>query len=355
MFYTSSYVGVSPEDVFQEFYAPVDLSPAATSLLPEAAFPLPEDDVTRRAISAFDKNITVDSHKIGVIYVGYQQTQESEILANVTGSSHYTSFIEGLGTLTRLKNASFNTQGLDHHSDYDGEFTYCWRDRVTEIVFHVTTMMPTNLEDDPHSVNKKRHIGNDFVNIVYNDSGLPFRFDTFPSAFNYVYVVVTPEARASFVEARSTPRPPTDQFYKVQVHSRPGFPEISPAAETKVISAAKLPTFVRLIALNASVFSLVWANREGGEHVSSWRNRLREIKRLRERYADQSHAHGASGSSPTPPSTGYSASGSLGQGFSSPPGTRESSGFRRTSTATFLSEGTNRSSILSTATEMERQ
>jgi hypothetical protein len=63
--------------------------------------------------------------------------------------------------------------------------------------------------------------------------------------------------------------------------SKPGFPEISPAASPKIISGKNLAPFVRILALNASVFSLVW-NSEG-EHISSWRNRLREIKRLRER------------------------------------------------------------------------
>jgi hypothetical protein len=35
----------------------------------------------------------------------------------------------------------------------------------------VATLMPTNLEKDPASNKKKRHIGNDYVTIVYNDSG----------------------------------------------------------------------------------------------------------------------------------------------------------------------------------------
>ena len=69
---------------------------------------------------------------------------------------------------------------------------------MTEIVFHVTTQMPTNLEHDPQCIRKKSHIGNDFVNIIFNNSGLPFRFDMFPSDFNFVYIVITPESRASF-------------------------------------------------------------------------------------------------------------------------------------------------------------
>ena len=262
------------------------LPQTAESLRPIA---LPDDDMIRRAISSFDRNATVDGHKVGVIYIGEYQTREAEILPNVTGSSDYVLFLEGLGTLTRLKGAEFNTQGLDREYDSDGEYTFCWRDRVSEIVFHVTTQMPTNLEHDPQCINKKRHIGNDYVNIIYNNSGLPFRFDTFPSDFNYVNIVITPESRSSFVSRRL--RSDSDHrcsFYKVQVMSKPGFPEISPAAETKIVSMAALPDFVRLLALNACVFSLVWASRDGADLVSPWRNRLREIKRLREKYGTKS-------------------------------------------------------------------
>lgn len=305
--------------------------------------PLPEDDFTNRAIRMFDRNSTVDGHKVGVIYVGEGQTSEVEILANTHGSNEYAEFLDQLGTLTGLKDATFNTQGLDRESGMDGDFTYCWRDRVTEMVFHVATMMPTDMDGDPRCLGKKRHTGNDFVNIIFNDSSLPFRFDTMPSEFNYVNIVITPESRLSrhtgtlsrHANPRLAPEPPRRRFFKVQVMSKPGFPEISPAAKTKLISDKNLAAFVRLIALNASVFSLVWANREGGEHISSWRNRLREIVRLREKYARA--AVGSSSNVTTP-------GGSSGQ--------RESlNKLRRTSGPSFFGDGLagQRSSVVSNA------
>ncbi|SZF04243.1 unnamed protein product [Blumeria hordei] len=248
--------------------------------------PLPDCKAMDRAISNFNRTFTVDGHKVGVIYVGENQKNEVDILSNIHGSSDYIRFLSGLGTLTKLRGANFNTQGLDRQTDADGEYTFCWRDRVTEIIFHVTTQMPTNLNTDPQCSNKKRHIGNDFVNIIFNNSGLPFDFNTFPSEFNYVNIVITPESRATFV-ARRLPSSMEDAFFKVQVKSKPGFPEISPAAETKIMSLSNLPDFIRLLALNASVFCLVWANRVGGEHFSSWRNRLREIKKIREQYGQK--------------------------------------------------------------------
>lgn len=268
-------------------FLPSNLPVQLLAPVSEASKPihLPDNETIARAIRSMDRISTVDGHKVGIVYIGAGQTHEREILPNVSGSTDYVLFLSGLGTLTKLKGATFNTQGLDKEYDTDGEYTICWRDRVTELVFHVTTMMPTNLDRDPECIAKKRHIGNDFVNIIFNNSGNPFNFNTFPSEFNYVNIVITPESRASFMATRDRENlDPDASYYKVQVMSKEGFPEISPASETKILSLKALPEFIRLVALNASVFCLVWANRQGGEHVSSWRSRLREIGRLREKY-----------------------------------------------------------------------
>ncbi|KAE8354791.1 hypothetical protein BDV28DRAFT_130344 [Aspergillus coremiiformis] len=253
--------------------------PTPTAMQP---IPLSDDDITRRALNTFDRNDIVDGHKIGVIYIDNGQTTEADILSNTSGTPDYEYFLSRLGTKVPLRGAQFNTQGL--HPDIDGESTYAWRDRVTEIVYHVVTMMPTNFDNDPSCINKKRHIGNDFVNIIYNRSNIPFNFDTIPSQFNFVNIVISPVCRIAtgFELANIDAASFENLFYHVQVMSKPGFPEISPAAAPKIISGKNLAAFVRFLALNASVFSLVW-NSQGGEHISSWRNRLREIKRLRER------------------------------------------------------------------------
>ena len=329
--------------------------------------PLPEDEATDRMLRVFDRHPTVDGHKVGVIYIGEGQTDEREILANVSGSSDYVEFLNNLGSLTKLKGATFNTQGLDREMDIDGQYTLCWRDRLTEIIFHVTTQMPTNLDHDPQLANKKRHIGNDFVNIIFNDSGLPFRFDTFPSQFNFVNIVITPASRASFIATRearhqdNTGKRKEQPFYRVQVMSKPGFPEISPASETKMVSLKALPEFIRLTALNASVFSLVWQNR-GGEHISSWRARLREIQRLRKTHGPKtSHSH----TSTSPPPLGGPMSGAAGVAQQHPQAAAASAdasrpsssvrdsftSLRRTSVATFFTstseQTSHRSSMLS--------
>jgi len=322
-FYSGEYVGILPDDFLAEVYSPEHITYDTPVDMPIS---LPDDESTQRTINTFDRISALDGHKVGIIYVGEGQHDEVTILSNVMGSEDYTSFLSGIGTLIQLKGATFNTQGLDREFDTDGKFTFCWRNRVTELVFHVTTMMPTNLEHDPRCALKKRHTGNDFVNIIWNNSGAPFDFNTFPSDFNYVNIIITPEARTSFVETRlyaaerlrrmasqldrnkpsddgTTPTGSEDHsafdfidaqaplpslFYRVTVVTAPNIPAISSAAETKIVSGASLPAFVRLLALNASVFCGVWSGREIGgglgEHVSSWRSRLREINRLRERF-----------------------------------------------------------------------
>ena len=263
---------------------------------------LPDNDVVRRALRNFDRTDTVDGHKAGVIYIGEGQSGEAEILANSRGTDAYEAFLSGLGTKVKLLDAKFNTQGLDRVSDVDGTHTYAWRDRVTEIVFHVPTMMPTDPENDPQGVKKKAHVGNDRVKIIYNDSGQAFDFDTFPSEMNFVNLVITPEARhggGRLLTVNKLRGKATEQderglsvtdlygYYQVQTICSPKFPPLSPAASLKVISAESLPTFVRNLALKASHFCQIWSVVLGhGEYHSSWRVRLREIIRLRKEYAN---------------------------------------------------------------------
>jgi len=45
------------------------------------------------------------------------------------------------------------------------------------VIFHITTLMPYH-PDDTHYTEKKKHIGNDNVTIVYNDSGEDYHIGT---------------------------------------------------------------------------------------------------------------------------------------------------------------------------------
>ncbi len=287
------YLPVWPDDSRGTAYGLIYL-PSGSELGPAAAkaktLPIADEAVTR-AIQSLDRTPAVDSHKAGVIYIGEGQHSEAEILLNVQGSPDYITFISNLGTLRPLKDATFNTQGLDRSTDSaDGTHAIVWNNEITELVYHITTLMPNNGDVNLNTTNKKRHIGNDFVNIIFNNSGAAFSFDTFPSQFNAVYIVITPSARTSFLQTRRRQHDDQQQapvaFYRVQVLVRPNYPAISSAATEKIVSAGSLAGYVRNLALNDCVFSVMWdgLEREGGEYPSSWRSRLEQIRKLKGRF-----------------------------------------------------------------------
>ncbi|CAO3594996.1 unnamed protein product [Absidia cylindrospora] len=256
--------------------------------------PLPDDEATLRAIGNLDRIPVVDFHKIGVIYVGKGQREQGEILANIRGSPEYVKFLNGLGTIERLRGFSGNAGGLDKEMDIDGAFAYFWKDDVTEIVFHVATMMPTRLDQDPRCSGKKRHIGNDSVTIVYfddDDVASEYAFDTLPGQFNFINIVITPYSMSTeSVSPSQAAWGQENTFFKVTMQQRPDMPSMGPISEPKLISAQSLPGFVRLISLHANIFAQIFHRFGAGgkqEYVSNWRERLRLIRRIKDRILHQ--------------------------------------------------------------------
>ncbi|KAF9911002.1 Tuberous sclerosis 2-like protein [Lobosporangium transversale] len=331
---------VDPSFLFMQLTSYPDLMARETPIL------LADDGATNRAIGVLDRTPVVDFHKIGVLYVGKGQSKESEILGNTHGSSEYTKFLTGLGSLVRLKNAKIYTGGLDLEMDLDGEYAYSHQDEITQMIFHVATMMPNH----PHDVNfdfKKRHIGNDWVTIVFNDSGAEYDFGTISGQFNFITLVVTPVSMASvtYTEAASRISHQHHQqqqnvgdisdsqgqdrgtqdtaitfaltgstatgsipgivqsfknvWFKVVMLRRSDMPEIGPLASPKIISASELPRFTRQMALHANIYAQVYYQhlQNSVEYVSNWQERLRQIKRVKERLAAGASTGGSGGGS----------------------------------------------------------
>ncbi|CAO3611300.1 unnamed protein product [Cunninghamella echinulata] len=256
--------------------------------------PLADDESTTRAINTLDRIPVVDFHKIGVIYVAKGQTQEVDILANTYGSPAYVKFLNGLGTIERLRGRTGNTGGLDRENDVDGKYAYFWKDDVTEMVFHVATMMPTQLDRDPRCSGKKRHIGNDYVTIVYfdnDDMTVEYAFDTLPGQFNFINIIVTPFSMSTekLIPSQAI-WGEENTFFKVTMQRRHDMPEMGPISETKLISAQSLPGFIRQISLHANIFAQIFHHFGAGgrqEYVSHWKERLRHIRRIKDRILQQ--------------------------------------------------------------------
>lgn len=246
-------------------------------------------DASLRYVAMFDRTSPIDFFKAGVLYVGEDQSSETDILTNIMGSPDYNLMLRSLGTSLNLRGCKHNTCGLDtSEASVDGESTIWHRDAVTALILHVATFMPTNTDMDPDCIRKKSHIGNDYVTVVFNNSSAPWRFHTLPSAFNYVHIVVAPEARASFIETRADRREDwyLRSWFKVHIVTRPDFPNLGSAAEPKVVSGKALGLYVRNLVMNAGIFAQVWAVREGGGgQGGSWRARLGMLRNMRSRFA----------------------------------------------------------------------
>nr|XP_045017589.1 tuberin isoform X1 [Jaculus jaculus]XP_045017590.1 tuberin isoform X1 [Jaculus jaculus] len=264
--------GINPSFVFLQLYHSPFFGDESNKpiLLPNESF--------ERSVQLLDQIPSYDTHKIAVLYVGEgQSSSELAILSNEHGSYRYTEFLTGLGRLIELKDCQPDKVylgGLDVCGE-DGQFTYCWHDDIMQAVFHIATLMPTK-DGDKHRCDKKRHLGNDFVSIVYNDSGEEFKLGTIKGQFNFVHVIVTPldyECNLLTLQCRK---------------DMEGLVDTSVA---KIVSDRNLPFVARQMALHANMASQVHHSRSNPTDIypSKWIARLRHIKRLRNRIREEAH------------------------------------------------------------------
>jgi hypothetical protein len=249
----------------------------------------PDDRKLQVMIRNLDYIPIIDSHSIAVLYVGPGQKDEVDIFSNTDGSPAFLTFMAGLGRLIRLRGQKdVYTGGLDTHSDEDGEYAYAWWDDLSQSVFHAPHLMPNRpvIEGQKEYFSyKKRHVGNDYVHIVFNDSGEDYRFDTVSTQFRFVNVVIS--AHTAGVSG-STENPSEHDFFKVTIQKKAGIPEFSPIGDFKLVSAKALPVLVRQIALSANVMAQVFNHVEtqgNMPYITPWRQRYRTIQRIKDRYA----------------------------------------------------------------------
>ncbi|XP_035806403.2 tuberin isoform X3 [Amphiprion ocellaris] len=264
---TEKISGLSPSFVFLQLYhSPFFGNEANKPLL------LPKTQVIDRAVKVLDQMPPYDTHKIGVVFVGAGQVNnEVAILSNEYGSNRYAALLTGLGKLIHLKDCDPDQiflGGLDQYGD-DGEFTYCWHDDIMQAIFHIATLMP-NRESDKGCCNKKRHIGNDFVMVVYNDSGEDYKLGTIKGQFNFVEVII---------------KPLDYECNLVTLQCRKDLEGLVDTTVVKIVSDCNLPLLVRQMALHANMASLVHQYRANPSdaYASKWLARLRHIKRIRTR------------------------------------------------------------------------
>eukprot|EP01102_Stenamoeba_stenopodia_P004009 TRINITY_DN1414_c0_g1_i2.p1 TRINITY_DN1414_c0_g1~~TRINITY_DN1414_c0_g1_i2.p1 ORF type:complete len:217 (+),score=47.39 TRINITY_DN1414_c0_g1_i2:218-868(+) len=161
--------------------------------------------------------------KFGVLYCKDNQT-EDEMFGNVYDGidrNHLDAFLNILGDRIILEGWNKFRGGLDVKNNTTGKHSIFTSFRDHEIMFHISTMLPYNASDKQH-LERKRHLGNDIVVIVFKEGNKSeFSPNLMRSQFNHIFAVV------NFVEK---------DVYRVAIYSKYGVPlnyTFPPFFETK--------------------------------------------------------------------------------------------------------------------------
>ncbi|KAH1026856.1 hypothetical protein HUJ05_000469 [Dendroctonus ponderosae] len=133
--------------------------------------------------------------KVGVIYVKEGQYSEEEILDNNDNSMLFEEFLQVLGEKVRLRGFDRYKGGLDTVHDLTGLYSIYTNWRNIEIMFHVSTLLPYE-SHDPQKLQRKRHIGNDIVCVVFLEAdNTSFSPACIKSHFLHTFILVRTSPR----------------------------------------------------------------------------------------------------------------------------------------------------------------
>ncbi|ESO91442.1 hypothetical protein LOTGIDRAFT_105226, partial [Lottia gigantea] len=167
-------------------------------------------------IVLYDEHLLTSTFKFGIIYQKFGQTTEEELFGNVSHSPAMEEFLDLIGEKVSLQYFKGFRGGLDTLHGQTGEESLYTHYQNREVMFHVSTMLP-HTDGDPQQLQRKRHIGNDIVAIIFQEENTPFVPDMIASHFLHSYIVIQP------IDSN------TDHTkYKVSVTARNDVPQFGP-------------------------------------------------------------------------------------------------------------------------------
>ncbi|KAJ3175454.1 Signal-induced proliferation-associated 1-like protein 2 [Irineochytrium annulatum] len=180
------------------------------------------DSNVEKKLLSLDEINYAQQYKIGVLYCKEGQQTEEELFGNETGSPAFDVFLSIIGEAIDLKGFPGFLGGLDNKNNNTGEETVHTEWKSFELTFHVSTLLPY-FREDPQQIQRKRHIGNDIVCLVFLD-GPNATFDPLciRSQFLHVFIIVKEERSAE-----------TGQLgYRIVIATRNDVPDFGPPLPT---------------------------------------------------------------------------------------------------------------------------
>ncbi|PIA18751.1 hypothetical protein COEREDRAFT_38665 [Coemansia reversa NRRL 1564] len=197
--------------------------------------PIEKTELFQRELMALDRVPSKETIKVALFYVGPGQWTEAEILSNTyfDTSLSYRTFVESLGWSVDLATFKGFTGKLEHDGSDGKTCPYFIEDEI-ELVFHEATSMPTDINDS-RQLKKKRHIGNDHVHIIWNESHHNYRAETISGDFGNVQIQI---------------RPLEPGEYGIGIYCDNPIKPFGPLVDGMVVSANVLSSAVRATAIN---------------------------------------------------------------------------------------------------------
>ena len=155
--------GMSPLRVAQIVEPELTLERLSPVLCPRAS----------QLIMAYDEHVIDNCFKFGLIYQRAGQITEEELFGNRAHSASMDDFMAMLGQRISLAEHKGYRGGLDTTHGQTGEESLYEVFQNREIMFHVTTLLPFT-ETDRQQLQRKRHVGNDIVAVVFQVCASPF-------------------------------------------------------------------------------------------------------------------------------------------------------------------------------------
>jgi len=212
-----------PYSDVRETPSPVQLS---KFLCPDLTIDKYEPILSPRAsqmVVNYDEHVVVNNYKFGCIYQRFGQVTEEQLFGNRAHSDAMDEFLDMLGLRIDLSKHKGYKGGLDTVHGQTGNYSVYQVFHNREIMFHVSTLLPFS-DSDKQQLQRKRHIGNDIVAVVFQESNTPFSPEIIASHFLHAYIVVQPINPCS-----------GNTSYRVSVTARSDVPYFGPSLPNPAI------------------------------------------------------------------------------------------------------------------------
>jgi len=161
-----------------------------TPALASSKWALVSEPKIKEDLEEFENLMTTKKFKVGVLLAREGQKREEEMFSNGTTKA-FSEFLAFLGEKIALRGWEKYAGGLDVKKNTTGTHSIYRTYKDNEIIFHVSTMLPFS-NTDPQQVERKRHLGNDIVLLVFLDGSTPYKPSIISSNFIHITIIIQP-------------------------------------------------------------------------------------------------------------------------------------------------------------------